>query len=53
VFDDFDAMIAKLREIINESADDLYRRIVAETRESWVRFLAMKDRLESKGTTNA
>jgi len=50
MLDDFDAMIARLREIISQSADDLYKQIVAETREAWVRFLAMKSELQSRGT---
>lgn len=42
--DDFEAMIAHLRAVINESADDLYRRIVEEMREYVVTLCALRDK---------
>lgn len=46
--DDFDRMIAALRELIDGSADDLYRRIVAEMRERVVMLCVLRDKLRKR-----
>ena len=45
--DDFKAMIAKLRALIDQSADDLYRRVVAEMRERVVMLCVLRDKLQN------
>ena len=43
---DFEKMIAKLRKLIDSTADDLYRRIVIEIRERVVTLCVLRDKLK-------
>jgi hypothetical protein len=48
---DFEKMIAKLKELVNERDDVLWKRVVAERREWVVTLCVLREKL--KGTTDA